>query len=510
MAELSLDELVQRKLARQVIGDGSMRVRGIRHDSRAVEPGDLFAAIDGRKHGTTNDGADFAPDALARGAHAVLSERPLAIAAPQLVADDALVALAAIARVLYDDPTASLDTFGVTGTNGKTTITYLIEAILHAHAQKPAVVGTVNVRGPGGERPTLHTTPMADDMMRHARWAVDTGATHLVLEVSSHGLAMHRADGVRFKVAAFTNLTQDHLDYHGDFARYGAAKKRLFTDLTPELAVINIDDAFGAQLAREVECAVLLCSAKGNEEADIFVREYKSSAQGIRARVHTPQGEAWLRSPLVGDHNLENILIAIGSGLGLGVPLTQVLIGLGRSAGAPGRLERVTRGEATEDVAVFVDYAHTPDALERVLRALRPIAEQKLWAVFGCGGDRDRGKRPLMGRAAAELADVAIATSDNPRSEPPAQILEDIEVGLRASGRDRLEEHAIGNARGYHVCEDRRVAIRRALLAAAPGDVVLIAGKGHEKYQIIGSRKEPFDDCEEARVALGLRGGGRA
>jgi UDP-N-acetylmuramoyl-L-alanyl-D-glutamate--2,6-diaminopimelate ligase len=510
MAELSLDEIVQRKLARRVIGDGAVRVRSIRHDSRVIEAGDVFAAIDGRKHGTQHDGADFAADAVKRGARAVLTERPLSIDAPQLVADDALVALAAIARALYDDPTASLDAFGVTGTNGKTTIAYLVEAILTAHAQKPAVIGTVNVRGPGGERPTLHTTPMADDLMRHARWAVDTGATHLVLEVSSHGLAMHRADGVRFKVAAFTNLTQDHLDYHGDFTRYAAAKKRLFVELQPELAVINIDDAFGAQLTSELKCPALWCSVAGNDRADIFVREYVSSAQGLRARVQTPDGEAWLRSPLVGEHNLENLLVAIGSGLGLGVPLPQVLIGLGRSGGAPGRLERVTRGEVREDVAVFVDYAHTPDALERVLRALRPIAKQKLWVVFGCGGDRDRGKRPLMGRAAVELADVAIATSDNPRSEAPSRILEDIEAGLHEGGRQRIAEGELGAARGYHVCEDRRLAIRRALSAASPGDVVLIAGKGHEKYQLIGERKEPFDDCEEARAALELRAGGRA
>lgn len=505
MAERSLSELVRAGFAARVIGDGSKRVRGIRHDSRAVEPGDLFVAISREAAGAGRDGALFIEDALGRGASAVLADRELALPVPQLLTNDTLRSLAAIARDLYGDPTSSMGVVGITGTNGKTTVSYLVESVLKGAGKRPAVVGTVNVRGPGGERPTLHTTPMADDLMRHARWAADTGATHFVLEVSSHGLAMKRADGVRFSVAAFTNLTQDHLDYHGDFASYGAAKRRLFVDLGPERAVINVDDAFGKELARAARCPVLRCSTAGASGAEIRVIDRAFDASGIRARVATPQGEVLVKSPLVGDHNLDNLLVALGVGLQLSLPLPAITEALAHAAGAPGRLERVSVHGAGREPSVFVDYAHTPDALERVLRALRPITSGRLLVVFGCGGDRDRTKRPLMGRAAAELADVAIATSDNPRSEAPLAILADIEPGL--SGIAKLDAEQLGTAkRGYLMLEDRRGAIALALRSGAPNDVVLIAGKGHEKYQIIGTRKEAFDDCEEAKKALEQRG----
>jgi UDP-N-acetylmuramoyl-L-alanyl-D-glutamate--2,6-diaminopimelate ligase len=511
MAERSLSELVRAGFAVRVIGDGSQRVRGIRHDSRAIEPGDLFVAISREAAGAGRDGAEFIADAIARGASAVLADRELALPVPQLFTTDVLRSLAAIARELYGDPTAALAVAGITGTNGKTTVSYLVESIVRGAGKQPAVIGTVNVRGPGGERPTLHTTPMADDLMRHARWAVDSGASHLVLEVSSHGLAMRRADGVRFSVAAFTNLTQDHLDYHGDFASYGAAKRRLFVDLKPERAVINVDDAFGKELARAARCPVLRCSTAGAAEAELRVVDRAFDASGIRARVATPQGEVLLKSPLVGDHNLDNLLVALGVGVQLSLPMPAIIEALTSAAGAPGRLERVSVHGAGNEPAVFVDYAHTPDALERVLRALRPITAGRLWVVFGCGGDRDRGKRPLMGRAAAQLADITIATSDNPRSEAPARILEDIEPGLSAADTTRLDaEQLASSKRGYLMNEDRRSAIELALLGAAPSDVVLIAGKGHEKYQIIGTRKEAFDDCEEARKALTKRGAGAA
>jgi UDP-N-acetylmuramoyl-L-alanyl-D-glutamate--2,6-diaminopimelate ligase len=518
MAERSLSELVRAGFATRVIGDGSARACGIRHDSRAIEPGDIFVAISREAAGAGRDGALFIQDAVARGAVAVLADRELALSVPQLVTGDTLRSLASIARELYGDPTSEMGVVGITGTNGKTTVSYLVESILRSADKRPAVIGTVNVRGPGGERPTLHTTPMADDLMRHARWAVDTGATHLVLEISSHGLAMQRADGVRISVAAFTNLTQDHLDYHGDFASYGAAKRRLFVDLKPERAVINFDDAFGKELARAARCPVLRCSTAGAAEAELRVIDRVFDANGIRARVVTPQGEVLLKSPLVGDHNLDNLLVALGVGIQLSLPLPAITDALAQAKGAPGRLERVgvhgSDGAATKAAAlpsnepsVFVDYAHTPDALERVLRALRPITAGRLWVVFGCGGDRDRGKRPLMGRAAAELADIAIATSDNPRTEQPASILADIEPGLRGGAGELLHADRVGAAkRGYLMIEDRRSAIGLALANAAPGDVVLIAGKGHEKYQIIGARKEAFDDCDEARQALVRRG----
>jgi UDP-N-acetylmuramoyl-L-alanyl-D-glutamate--2,6-diaminopimelate ligase len=501
MAELTLAALVERGFARSVLGDERVRVRGIRHDSRRAEPGDLFVALEGER----NYGWEFAGDAIARGAVAVLCDRAIDVGVPVVLCDDVLLALPAIARVLYDDPSAGMNAVGITGTNGKTTTAYLVEAILFAAQARPAVFGTVEFRGPAGVREATHTTPMADDLMRLSRWARDTGATHLVLEVSSHGLAMHRADGVAFKVAAFTNITHDHLDYHGDFDSYARAKSRLFTDLSPEVSVINVDDAYGVTLSGIARGRVLRCSRHADRAAEIRALSYTSDASGIRAVVETPAGRADLRSPLVGDHNVENLLVALGCGLGLGLPLATVLAGLARSHGAPGRLERV----GDTDVAVFVDYAHTPDALERVLRVLRPITRGRVLVVFGCGGDRDRTKRPVMGKAAVELGDVAIVTSDNPRSEPPLQILSEIERGVVDAGGVPIAQSSLATAtRGYCLCEDRRQAIALAVRAARPGDTVLIAGKGHEKTQIVDARRDPFDDVAEARAALAARGAG--
>jgi UDP-N-acetylmuramoyl-L-alanyl-D-glutamate--2,6-diaminopimelate ligase len=310
---------------------------------------------------------------------------------------------------------------------------------------------------------------------------------------------------VHFTVSAFTNLTHDHLDYHGDFAAYGRAKARLFEALAPQVSVINVDDAFGAELAKRAHGRVLRCSRKAGAAAEIRALDMRSDAAGLHARVATPEGEVQLDSPLVGEHNLENLLIALGCVIGLGLPLERAVAGLSGSRGAPGRLERVDHPQ----LGVFVDYAHTPDALERVLRTLRPITRGRLIVVFGCGGDRDRTKRPVMGKAAVQLGDVAIATSDNPRSEPPERILDDIERGVAETGARKLTASELAQAvRGYHVCSDRRQAIRLAIAAARAGDSVLIAGKGHEKYQIIGARRDHFDDCEEARAALAARGTG--
>jgi UDP-N-acetylmuramoyl-L-alanyl-D-glutamate--2,6-diaminopimelate ligase len=497
MAELALAEIVALGLSRQVVGDAAVRVRGIRHDSRRVEPGDLFVAIAGeRKHG-----AEFAPQAIERGAAAVLCDRPLALPVPLLVADDVLVALCAIARRLYDDPGASLSCIGITGTNGKTTTSYLVESMLAGTGCRPAVLGTVNFRGPGGVREATHTTPMADDLMRLARWAVESATTHLVLEVSSHGLAMHRVDGLPFEVAAFTNITHDHLDYHGDFASYARAKRRLFEELAPKVSVLNVDDPFGAELAGTARGRVVRCSRRAEAHAEVRALSFASDAQGLTARIATPEGEGELRSPLAGEHNLENLLVAIGCGVGLGLPLPGMLAALAEARGAPGRLERVDHPE----VATFVDYAHTPDALERVLRALRAVSSRRLLVVFGCGGDRDRTKRPRMGLAAAELADVVVVTSDNPRTERPSDIVDEILAGIPGYLRHKVQVEV-----------DRKRAIRKAIEQARPGDVVLIAGKGHETEQILpdgrgGTVRHHFDDREVAREVLtGLRQAGKA
>ncbi|MDH5672038.1 MAG: UDP-N-acetylmuramoyl-L-alanyl-D-glutamate--2,6-diaminopimelate ligase [Myxococcales bacterium] len=500
MTELSLGQILDEGLAQELIGDPDVRVRGVRFDSRAVEPGELFAALPG----VTRHGEQFIDDAVARGAAAVISDRRRECSVPLLLADDVLAALAAVARRLYDDPSTGLAVVGITGTNGKTTTSFLIESMLQHLGARPAVIGSVNFRAPGGVRPATHTTPMADDLMRLTRWAVDSGATHLVLEVSSHGLAMRRADGLHYRVAAFTNLSQDHLDYHGDFEAYGAAKARLFTDLQPQASVINVDDAFGAQLAARLRQQqqggrLYRVSRRADVEAELRVLELRSGADGIVARVATPLGEGELRSPLLGDHNVENLMVALGCGLALGESLEAVLESLSAAPGAPGRLERVQ----SQRCLVLVDYAHTPDALSRALAALRPLTSGRLLSVFGCGGDRDRGKRPMMGRAAIEGADLAIVTDDNPRTEDPAAICEAVVAAMDGAGVARLEPAQLAAAeRGYLVARPRDVAIELALSAARPGDTVLIAGKGHEDYQILGTQKFPFDDRVVARRVL--------
>ena len=496
MAELSLRELRELGFVSQVVGDEAVRVRGIRHDSRRCEPGDLFVAVAGAQ----SDGVRFVNDAIARGAVAVLAERPLTEAVPVAVAEDALIALSQIAQRLYDDPTSRLEVVGVTGTNGKTTITYLVEALLRADNASPAVLGTVNFRGPFGVLNATHTTPMADDLMRLSRAAVESGASHLVLEISSHALTMHRADGVHFKVAAFTNLTQDHLDYHGDFAHYEAAKQRLFKELAPQFAVINVDDAVGRKFADAFPRRVLRCSKRPGPGHDVFALHSENTRAGIRARVSCAGEELDLESPLIGDHNLENLLVALGCGAALEIPTPVMQRALREAQGAPGRLERVAH---PNDVLVFVDYAHTPDALSRVLQTLRKSTSGRLIVTFGCGGDRDPTKRPIMGKAAAELADLVVLTSDNPRSEEPAAILKQIARGVEQTSLPLLEVDVLAySERGYCVEPDRHAAIRLALLAAQPGDTVLIAGKGHEKVQIIGDERIAFDDVLEARKLI--------
>jgi UDP-N-acetylmuramoyl-L-alanyl-D-glutamate--2,6-diaminopimelate ligase len=494
---VALTELVKGGHVDRVMGDPSVVVTGVRHDSRQVEVGDLFVAIPGDRR----DGAGFAADAVSRGAVAVLAERELPdVAVPVAIAPDARRALGPVAMCVHGDPTSRLTVVGVTGTNGKTSTAWLLEAAVGAAGGTPAVLGTLGGRGPAGSRTGEFTTPEADEVMRFASDSLRAGATHLLMEVSSHGLALHRVNGVRFGVAAFTNLTQDHLDFHGDIDSYAAAKARLFTDLAPKAAVINVDDTFGSALLDRVTCPVWRCSRRGDPVAEVRALSWSEGRDGIHARVATPGGEVEIRSPLVGSHNLDNLLVALGCVLALGLDLPQAVAGLSQATGAPGRLERIAH---PGDVAVFVDYAHTPDALLRVLAALRGVTPGRLVTVFGCGGDRDRTKRVPMGRAAGGGSDVCIVTSDNPRSEDPARILADIEPGLAGAGLERFDVAAITKARrGYAVVPDRREAIGLALGMACPGDTVLIAGKGHEDYQIIGTERRPFDDRVEARKAI--------
>ena len=493
----------------EVIGDGEVRVTGVRHDSRAIERGDLFVA----RRGAHADGRSFALDAIARGAVAVLSARgaqpDLALPVPQIVVDDVADGLAYAAAAVYGHPTFALEMVGITGTNGKTTTTYLVRAAIDAALGGPfcGIVGTTGHRYRDWVVDASHTTPEADELARVLAGMRGRGASHVAMEVSSIALAAGRPRAVRFRVAAFTNLTQDHLDYHGSMEEYAEAKASLFTRYAAGVAVINVDDPFGASLALRIRGPLVRVSSRLTARADgaeIAPRAATMSAEGIDTLLRTPAGDVRVSSRLVGAHNLENITLAMGIAHALDLDLARAAEGVGAEGGAPGRLERCDEEE--DDVIVVVDYAHTPDALARVLDSVRSVAGRRLWCVFGCGGDRDASKRPIMGEAAARRADAVIITSDNPRSESPVDIAKPIERGARAGGLRELDLGAIARGeRGYAVELDRARAIEAAVLEASPGDVIVIAGKGHEDYQIVGPETRHFDDREEARHALTKR-----
>jgi UDP-N-acetylmuramoyl-L-alanyl-D-glutamate--2,6-diaminopimelate ligase len=491
-AGLSLNELGAElsELSARVVGDSNVRVRGVRQDSRRVRPGELFVA---RRGGKTS-GAAHALDAAAAGAVALMIERgePLpATRLPVLEVSNVKRALGLAAEAVYGFPSRAVDVIGVTGTNGKTTTTFLIEQGLSGCAARPARLGTLGFEMGGHTFGDTLTTPEADDIARCLLEVRKRGGSHLVMEVSSIALVQERVSGLRFKAAAFTNLTQDHLDFHGTLQAYAEAKAELFTRLSPESSVLHVGDPFGRERRRRVRSG-LLTVARGN--ADVWVLESELSARGIRATLGTPRGECRLHSPLLGEHNLENLLVALGVLLTQGLDPQQAALALSAAPQVPGRLERC-EGEG-DDVLVVVDYAHTPDALGRVLAAVRALSSGRVWCVFGCGGDRDPTKRPLMGEAVGRGADYAIVTSDNPRSESPRAIVDAILPGLAAASG------------AFEIELDRAVAIERAIAQAQPGDVVLIAGKGHEDYQIVGAEKRHFDDREQARRALAKRRAG--
>jgi UDP-N-acetylmuramoyl-L-alanyl-D-glutamate--2,6-diaminopimelate ligase len=491
-----------------VIGDENVRVRGVRHDSRTIQPGDLFVA----RRGASADGVTYVRDALARGALAVLAERG-ALAAlegvPLVQVDDVADGLAYAAASVYGHPAFGLDIVGITGTNGKTTTSYLVRAAIDAAEGRAAcgIVGTVGHRYGDWAVDAAHTTPEADELARLLDGMRRRGATHVAMEVSSIALAAGRARAIRFRVAALTNLTQDHLDFHGSMEAYAEAKALLFTACDPGAAVVNVDDPFGVALAPRVRAPLVRVSARVTTragEAEIAPRQVTMSAQGIDAVLRTPRGDVTLRSRLVGAHNMENIVVAMGIAHALDLDLARAAAGIGAERGAPGRLERCD-GEG-DDVIVVVDYAHTPDALARVLDSVRNVAGRRLWCVFGCGGDRDASKRAPMGEAAARRADAIVITTDNPRNEDPVEIARPIERGARATGMRELDVGAIARGeRGYTVELNRARAIEAAVLEASAGDVVVIAGKGHEDYQIVGGEKRHFDDREQARLALERR-----
>jgi UDP-N-acetylmuramoyl-L-alanyl-D-glutamate--2,6-diaminopimelate ligase len=500
--------LVLRELVHEIPGAslrddaaaGGRLITGVHHDSRRVEPGDLFVA----RAGAHASGASFIADAAARGAAAVLIERGSGADAhglPCIEAADVARALAFAAAAVYGHPTFGLGVVGITGTNGKTTTAHLTQAAIDACGGRAGIIGTLGYRFADLDLPPTHTSPEADDLTRIAAAMRARGATHLVAEVSSIALAARRADAVRFRVAAFTNLTQDHLDYHGTMEAYAQAKARLFFDLAPGAAAVNVDDAFGKKLARRLAPSGLqrapLCRFSAEISADPEAAEIAPLAlahtpAGIELEVRTPAGPVSIRSPLLGAHNVSNLLATLAIVSLLNLDLGFAARALSAPIAVPGRLERCD-DPGCDDVVVLVDYAHTPDALARVLTSVRALGEGRVTCVFGCGGDRDAKKRPLMGEAVGRLADVAIVTNDNPRSEDPQAIASAILPGL-AGGRAEVIVEL-----------DRRRAVQRAVIEAAPGDVVLLAGKGHEPYQILGDLTLPFDDRDEARRALAMR-----
>jgi UDP-N-acetylmuramoyl-L-alanyl-D-glutamate--2,6-diaminopimelate ligase len=469
-------------------------------DSREVVPGALFFALAGTEH----DGHAFVAEAARRGAVAVVAERAVPSApAALLLAPSSRRAMALAAANFHGRPADALLLAGVTGTNGKTTVAWLVEACLRAAGVPAGLLGTVVHRWPGLERPARHTTPESTEIQAMLAAMRDAGTRAAVLEVSSHALAQERVAGLRFRAAGFTNLTRDHLDYHGDMDRYFAAKRRLFLEhLAPDgTAVVNARDPFGARLADQLGPGRRIWRFGSRAGDDLVAEEVVSSLSGTTATIRTPRGPIAIRSPLVGAHNLENLLCAAGLALALDVPPSAVERGLSGSQAAPGRLERVS----ARGVSVFVDYAHTDDALARALEALRRVGPRRIVCVFGCGGDRDRGKRPLMGEAAARGADLVIVTSDNPRSEDPAAIISEIVPGLERAGLRRLSAPELClDERGFALEPDRRSAIALAVAAAREGDAVLVAGKGHEEHQIVGGQRLPFSDRDEARKALGI------
>jgi len=497
---MKLSEVVRGAGTRQVGGpQGEREIARVTCDSRQVVPGALFFALQGAKA----DGARFVRDACERGAAALVSDRPLEGLPENVVAlqaDHPRRAMATAAANFYGRPSRAMTMLGVTGTNGKTTTTYLVEAMLAAAGERPGVVGTVSYRFAGRELEAPNTTPESTALQALLAQMRDAGTTAVVMEVSSHALAQERAHGISFTSAAFTNLTRDHLDYHADMEDYFAAKRRLFTELCAGPATVNADDAYGERLLDELSREGRVAwGFSASHPADLYVEDVHTSIEGMQGTLVTPRGQVAFETRLVGAHNLENILTAAGLVLAAGFEPAHVAQGIAALKNVPGRLERI----AGRGINLFVDYAHTDDALTRALAALRPLCTGRLLCVFGCGGDRDGGKRPLMGEAAARGSDLVVVTNDNPRTEQPQAIIDAILPGLvRAGARELSLEEARQGGRGYLVRPERREAIRLAVSLAAPGDVVLVAGKGHEDYQIVGREKLHFDDREEARLAL--------
>ena len=472
------------------VGSTDVEISDITFDSRRVKTGSLFIAL----RGVHQDGRRFIGSAIASGAKAILTDEKIDTAGAALVlAADPIAVMAPLAVRFWDRPSEKLLMVGITGTNGKTTTSYLVESIFTKAGLRPGVLGTISYRFDGESVPAPNTTPFATELQRFLASVAKRGGKSCVMEVSSHALALGRVEGVSFDMAVFTNLTQDHLDFHSTLENYAAAKRKLFESIEPKSSkpysrgcVINGMDPFGARMAEASRVQVLTYRVQG--PADVYAKQVQSDASGSRFELIGPDVHIPIHLPLIGEYNIANALAAATVGICQNIPQEVIRDGLNQAPAVPGRMELVRAGQP---FSVVVDYAHTDDALRHVLQALRRLQPKKLITVFGCGGDRDRTKRPLMGEAAARLSDEVLVTSDNPRSEDPVRITLDIEVGLRRSG-----------ATNYRIIVDREEAIAEALRTARAGDIVLIAGKGHETYQIVGDKTLPFDDREVARRIL--------
>ncbi|WP_438446311.1 UDP-N-acetylmuramoyl-L-alanyl-D-glutamate--2,6-diaminopimelate ligase [Gorillibacterium sp. sgz5001074] len=493
---MNLKELAGLFAVSAIIGDGNVEITGIQSDSRQAGPGDLFICVRGFKV----DGHRFADKAVEQGAVALVVEERLPLDVPMLVVKDARFAMSVIANHFYGYPSHDMKVIGVTGTNGKTTTTYMLEKILNDCGFRTGLMGTVRMRIGDEIFPTENTTQEALDLQRNFRRMADVGTQYCIMEVSSHALDLGRVKSTRFRSALFTNLTQDHLDYHKTMEEYRAAKGLFFSRLgngiasSPEersYALLNADDPASVYYAKQSAVETLTYGIEN--DADVRAADIRITAKGTRFRLTAYAGETDVHLKLVGKFNVYNALGAVAVALLEGVSLEQVKESLEAMPPVEGRMETVDEGQ---DFLVLVDYAHTPDGLENALAAVKEVAEGRVITVFGCGGDRDRTKRPKMGRIAALYSDYVFITSDNPRSEDPEAILSDIEPGVTDAGLTRER---------YAMIADRRTAIQKAIEMASPKDVVLIAGKGHETYQLVKGATLHFDDREEARIALRSR-----
>ncbi len=511
---MKLEELISRAGTMTIDCDRSEaaatcnpEINAITCRAQDVTPGDVFVAI----KGFAADGHDYIDMATAKGASAIVCEEPANVDVTTVTVENSRKALAQLAAAYYGHPSGEMLVIGITGTNGKTTTSYLMESILQAADLSVGVIGTINYRFGGKVFDNPVTTPESIDLQRILFEMRAAGVTHVVMEVSSHALDLHRVHKCQFDLAVFTNFTQDHLDYHHSMEAYWDCKRKLFAELLPAFegkthhrAVLNVAVPKGRELAEEMELPFLSCGEGMGNDLNTLAAQF--NLNGTQARISTPVGDLSIFSPLVGRHNLENITIATGVGIALEIPGEAIVDGIEALDNVPGRLERVSNPHQRY---VYVDYAHTPDALENSLLALRSLTADRIICVFGCGGDRDRAKRPKMGAIAGRIADLMVVTSDNPRTETPEKIIDEIVEGVlgECDVKYTMEDLRQGfQGKGCVAIVDRREAIGVAVAASRPGDTILIAGKGHEPYQVIGTQKRPFDDRLEAKEALaGLR-----